>query len=219
VIRINLLGVEKPQKGRKFPVFDVAQRTTLACSLVLVVAGGGIGWWYWSLSQTASRLETEIQAAQREAARLQSLLNEVQTFEDRKGQLQQRVELIEKLRSGQSIPVQLLDHVSRSVPELLWLTSMQQENDAVTIEGQSSTLVALSDFVGNLGSTKLLQKPVEIVDSQVESAQAGGASGARGASQPAGDLIKFKVKAQIASAAKPAEAPAEKKPARKGKAS
>jgi type IV pilus assembly protein PilN len=107
------------------------------------------------------------------------------------------VQLIEQLRSGQSVPVQLLDHVSRSLPDMLWLTEMNQENGAVTIQGRSTTLIALSDFVGNLGSTPLLSKPIEIVNSQVEAT-----SGAAQTKGPAPiETIKFTVRAQLAGAA------------------
>src|SRR5688572_26482002 len=110
MIRVNLLGIER-QKTKKAPAFDRAARVTAACSLVLIAAVGGIGWWYWSLGQEAVRIETERAAAQREQARLRSLLAEVEAFEARRTQLQQRVALIEQLRSGQNVPVQLLDHV------------------------------------------------------------------------------------------------------------
>lgn len=191
MIRINLLGVERSLKGKKAPTFDVGQRLTVACSLIVVVAALGIGWWYWSLNEATTRAEADIANATQEAARLKSLLTEVQQFEAQRGQLQQRVQLIEQLRSGQSVPVQLLDHVSRSLPDMLWLTSMVQDGPAVTIEGRSTTLVSLSDFVGNLGSNALLQKPIEIVDSQVE-------AGAGQPGQQAAETIKFTVKAQLA---------------------
>jgi type IV pilus assembly protein PilN len=189
MIRINLLGVER--KTRKAPAFDLSQQLTLACSLILVVAALGIGWWYWTLDQQAAQVEAEIQAAQGEQTRLQSLLTEVRQFEARRGQLQQRVQLIEQLRAGQSVPVQLLDHVSRSLPDMLWLTSMEQSATALTIEGRSTTLIALSDFVGNLGQTDLLLKPIEIVDSQVESLPAGEQNA------PPVDVIRFTVRAAI----------------------
>jgi type IV pilus assembly protein PilN len=198
VIRINLLGVErqKAKKAAAAPSFDISQRLTALCSLVLVVALLGIGWWYWSLSTETTELDAEIARSQQEAARLKSLLNEVKQFEDRRAQLQQRVQLIEQLRGGQSVPVQLLDHVSRSLPDMLWLTSLEQDSGAVTIEGRSTTLIALSDFVGNLGSTSLLKKPVEIVNSQVE-AVASGAPNRGGGPRPV-ETIKFTVRAQLA---------------------
>ena len=200
MIRINLLGVER-QKARKATTFDAAQQITAACSLVLVLGVGGIGWWYWSLGQASTRMDADIARAEQQATQLRSLLQEVKQFEDRRSQLQQRVALIETLRGGQSVPVQLLDHVSRSLPDMLWLTSLKQDAGAVTIEGRSTTLIGLSDFVGNLGNTSVLEKPIEIVNSQVESA-AGNSAGAGAAAE----LIKFTVKAQLAGAAKPAAA-------------
>jgi type IV pilus assembly protein PilN len=194
VIRINLLGVErqKAKKALTAPSFDIGQRLTALCSLVLVAALLGIGWWYWSLTTETTELQAEIENSQREANRLKSLLNEVKQFEDRRAQLQQRVQLIEQLRSGQSVPVQLLDHVSRSLPEMLWLTDMAQTGNALTIEGQSTTLIALSDFVGNLGNSPLLQKPIEIVSSQVATAAGSGPQAG-----PPVELINFEVKALV----------------------
>ena len=196
MIRINLLGVERTQaKKAAIPSFDAGQRLAVACSLILVVALLGIGSWYWSLTTTASDLDAEIARSQQEATRLKSLLTEVKQFEDRRALLQQRVQLIDRLRNGQSVPVQLLDHVSRSLPDMLWLTQMEEGNGAVTIEGRSTTLIALSDFVGNLGTTPLLQKPIEIVNSQVESGSTR-SQGGRGGTPV--DLIKFTVRAQLA---------------------
>ena len=195
MIRINLLGVERKQ-ARKAPTFDIGQKLTVACSLILVGAVLGIGYWYWSLNESSARVDREIVAANAEATRLRSLLTEVQQFEARRGQLTQRVQLIEQLRGGQSVPVQLLDHVSRSLPDMLWLTSMAQNGPVLTIQGRSTTLIALSDFVGNLGTNTLLVKPIEIVNSEVETSSGQGAPG-----QPATETIKFTVKAQVAGVA------------------
>lgn len=156
MIRINLLGVERT-KTRKLPAFTIqAQQLTIGCSLILVAAFAGIGWWYWSLTQNAKQVETDIATAQQELQRLQSVLAEVKQFEARRTQLQQRVQLIEQLRAGQTIPVQLLDHVSRSVPEMLWLTDLEQKGQALTIQGRSNTLAATADFVSNLKNSTLL---------------------------------------------------------------
>jgi Tfp pilus assembly protein PilN len=108
------------------------------------------------------------------------------------------------------VPVQLLDHVSKSVPDMLWLTTMTQDAMQITIEGRSTTLIALSDFVGNLGSSDLLRKPIEIVQSQVQP----GTGGGRGATATP-ELVAFTVRAQINTPAAPeAEAPARGRGAR-----
>jgi len=195
MIRINLLGVERKQVRSKGPTFDIGQKLTVACSLILVASLLGVGYWYWTLTETSARVDREIAAANTEAARLRSLLTEVQQFEARRAQLTQRVQLIEQLRGGQSVPVQLLDHVSRSLPDMLWLTSMAQAGGDLTIQGRSTTLIALSDFVGNLGNNPLLIKPIEIVNSEVEPVTAV-VSGRGG--QPPVETIRFTVKAKVA---------------------
>jgi type IV pilus assembly protein PilN len=197
MIRINLLGVER-QKARKPYAFDPGAQMTVACSLILVGALSGVGWWYWSLTSESAQVDQEIAVAQRDAARLQSILAEVKQFEQRQSMLTQRVGLIEQLRRGQSVPVQLLDHVSRSLPDTLWLTNLEEAGASVTIEGRTTTLIALSDFVANLGSNVMLKKPIEIVNSQVESASD---------SKVSTDVIRFTVKATLAEAGPTSSAP------------
>jgi len=200
MIRINLLGVERQKSRRATAAFDGSRHTSLACMAVVVVTALGIGGWYWALAQASARVDADIAAAQNEAARLRPLLAEVQQFEARRAQLQQRVALIQQLRGGQSIPVQLLDMLSKSVPDMLWLTDVEQKDTAVTIQGLSTTLIAVSDLVGNLGSTPLLKKPIEIVNTEVQTQQQQSPQPqpGSGSGQPNVDLIKFTVKAQIA---------------------
>ena len=193
MIRINLLGTER-QKTKKAAAFDAGTRITVASSLIVVLTAVLVGWWYWSLNQASAQVDADIVAAQQEAVRLQSLLAEVRDFEAQRTQLQQRVALIEQLRSGQAVPVQLLDHISRSMPDMLWLLTLEQTGNEVTIEGRSTTLIALSDFVGNLGNGQVLQKPIEIVNSQVEAVQ--GTTTVPGAAPV--EVIRFTVKAQLA---------------------
>jgi type IV pilus assembly protein PilN len=183
--------------------------------VILVLTGLGIGYWYWSLQQASTQVDADIAAAQQETVRLQSLLAEVRQFEAQRTQLQQRVGLIEQLRSGQSLPVQLLDHVSRSLPDMLWLLTMEQAGNEVTMEGRSTTLIALSDFVGNLGNGTLLQKPIEIVNSQVETVASGQGGNTGGPNTPSIEVVRFTVKATVApqtprpaAPATPAAAPA-----------
>src|SRR5687768_3891906 len=190
MIRINLLSGER-KKASRAPAFDVAARITVACGLVLVASASGVGWWYWSLSRESATVEHDVAAAQQEVARLKPIIAEVAQFETQRQRLQKRVQLIGELRKGQGIPVQMLDHVSRSLPDMLWLTSLQQDGADLTIEGRSTTLVALSDFVGNLGTNSFFKKPVEIVDSKIAND-----TGAKGP-----DIIQFTVKAQLAMAA------------------
>jgi type IV pilus assembly protein PilN len=205
VIRINLLGVERQvsrkRTGLNMPA-SIAQAAPILGGVMVLGALAGVGWWYWSLGQTAAQLDAQLGAKRQEAARLTKVTAELKQFEARRDQLQNRVGLIEKLRVGQSVPVQLLDHVSRSLPDMLWLTDLEQEAGAITIQGRSSTLIGLSDFVGNLASNAVLEKPIEIVKSEVTAAADGGAR----TSSPPAELIQFTVRARLAGTSAGADA-------------
>ncbi len=58
----------------------------------------------------------------------------------------------------------MIDQMSRALPEMTWLTRVQQNGYDVTIEGRCLSLTSLSDFVGNLEASRYFKRPVEIVE-------------------------------------------------------
>jgi type IV pilus assembly protein PilN len=190
LIRINLLTVDRERSKRKAK-FQIGQKITVGCTFILVAAAMVVGWWFFSLQRQSGNLDQEIADAERETQRLQSVIQQVSQFEARRAQLQQRVTLIEELRKGQTGPVHLLDQISKSLPESMWLTDLKQTASEITLEGNCTSLNALSDFVSALEASNLFERPVEILDSRVEPATA---------ATP--ELIRFSVRArQLAKAA------------------
>jgi type IV pilus assembly protein PilN len=185
MIRINLLAVDRAGAGKKKVSgggVTTAQRVTIAAALILLSTLVTVGWWYWSLHTQSVKLDEEIARAEVEAQQLRSVLAQVQRFETEKARLQQRVTLIEQLRRGQTGPVHILDEVSNALPDRLWLVSMGQRDKDFTIEGRTTSLSVLSDFVANLEASAWFTRPVEILDTQVDQT-------------PAGDVVRFTVRA------------------------
>lgn len=202
MIRINLLAVER-ERTRKRIHIPAAHRVTVGASLILLGTAVLIGWWFWSLRQQSAQLDADLIKAEAETRQVRSVLEQVRKFESRKALLQQRVSLIEELRKGQSAPVHILDEISKSLPERLWLSELTQTGPDFNMSGMTDSLTAVSDFVANLEATKWFRKPVEIVDSQVQT------------DQKVGDLIRFQIKAQFVDPSAPAP-PAAAKPAGRG---
>ena len=196
MIRINLLAAERDKAKKKSAAVlgTAGQKLTVGCSLILILAVLFIGWRYWALTRDSNAIDAEISAAQQETVRLHSVILQVQQFEQRKAQLQQRVVLIEQLRKGQTGPVHMLDQISRALPQMLWLTELKQTSGTdVIIEGKCTTLTGLSEFVSNLEASGYFKRSIEIVDTKTET----GAT-------PATELIKFTIKAIFQ---QPGEAP------------
>ena len=186
MIRINLVAGERRGVKTAGRSFDLAQKMTLIGSLIVLVTVLLLGWRYWALGQQEVQLAADFDAARREEARLGEVLQQVSAFESQRTQLQQRVALIDELRRGQNAPVHMIDQISRSLPEMTWLVAVRQEGYDITIEGRSTTLSSLSDFVGNLEATRYFQRPVEIVESEVVAGQKDGA-----------DLIDFTIRGKF----------------------
>jgi len=187
MIRINLLAAERDRAKKKGKVTlgTTGQKLTILCSIILIFAGLFIGWRYWALTNQSAQLDADISASQQETTRLHSIIQQVQQFEQRKGQLQQRVVLIEQLRKGQTGPVHLLDQISRALPPMLWLVEVKQvpANDVI-IDGRSTTLTGLSDFVSNLEASGYFKRSIEIVNTSSEASPV-----------PGSELIRFSIRA------------------------
>ncbi len=208
MIKINLLASErKAAKKSKLPLMGGGgdsgggiaiggggggisigggSKLTIVCSLILVVAGLGIGWRFLSLTRESAKLDQDISDAQQETARLHTIIQQVQQFEQRRAQLQQRVALIEELRKQQTGPVHMLDQISKALPEMVWLTALKQnaiDQNEVLIDGRATTQTGVSDYVAALEASGYFKRSVEIVTTQVE-----------GISGPPGELIRFQLR-------------------------
>ena len=202
MIRINLLAVERASAKKPMAAPFAGQQMAVGCGLILLLSAGLLAWRYFALETDSKRLDEEIAAAQQETARLHGVIQQVQQFEQRRAQLQQRVVLIEELRKGQTGPVHMLDQVSRALPPMLWLTELKQNDKVpgeVTLEGKCTTLTGLSDFVANLEASGYFKKSVEILSTVAEPLP-----------RPPGELIKFSIRAQFVTPGevKPATPPA-----------
>jgi type IV pilus assembly protein PilN len=194
MIRINLLAVEKPVAKTRSVSFKVSDKIgPLGAVLVLAGAVTYVGWDYLALMKSDAQLRAELVATRAEKQRLAPILKEVELFDQRKKELQERVALIEELRTNQVGPVHMLDQISRSLPDRLWLTEMKQTGEDVQMDGRTSSLSSLADLVANLEASGYFRKPVEILSSEEEK-------------NNDKDLIKFSIKATF-------ELPGSKKPA------
>jgi type IV pilus assembly protein PilN len=203
MIRINLLGVERA-KVKKKVAFQVGQKLTLGCSLILIVTTLFVGWRYWSLAKQSKSLDEQISTAQNEASRLHTIITQVQQFEQRKAQLQQRVALIEQLRKEQTGPVHMLDQISRALPQMVWLTDLKESATAneVLIEGRCLNVSLVSEFVSNLEASGWFKRSIDITGTTTESI-----------TTPPGEIVKFTLKATFQQPGEAGRAPSAAEPA------
>ena len=171
MIRINLLPSERKQK--KSSAATTGQKVIVGSTLVIVAALGFVGWRFTTLSRQSTQLDADLASATQERTRLQSIIKQVKQYEVQKGQLKERVDLIEQLRAAQTGPVHMLDQISRALPPTVWLTKMTDDpkdtsdkaGNTVQIEGSTTSQTAVTEFVQNLEATNYFKRSIDIVKS------------------------------------------------------
>ncbi|MFQ5720304.1 MAG: PilN domain-containing protein [Acidobacteriota bacterium] len=153
MIRINLIAEARAQKVRKPLIsFDSGNETmaNVVMAAVIVLAIFFCGYKYFALNSTLGDLGNKIANANIERERLKDILKKGEEFKAQRELLKRKVDLITQLKKNQSVPVHLLDQVSRNLPEFLWLENMNQQGGAVSLSGKATNYNAVSNLYNNL---------------------------------------------------------------------
>ena len=114
----------------------------------------------WYLTATSGRADLQEQASllEQESQRLQALTAQVVVFEEKKRSLEERISIIERLQTNQKGPVELMNIVIGAIPDNppgLWLTSLVQQEAAISIEGRAFDVPFVADFIAALDDTQV----------------------------------------------------------------
>jgi Tfp pilus assembly protein PilN len=151
MIRINLLGQERPKAARPSIPLESSLRlilffASLALAVVVLVV------MYQQASRQLATTEQSISTLQAEKTRLQQVKLEVDRYEQNKTILQQRIDVIEALQASRSGGQQLLQMVANTVSRTdeLWLTSLERKGNSLTIVGESGSLDSIANFIAQM---------------------------------------------------------------------
>lgn len=169
MIQVNLLGAVPRAPRRAWLPAD--QKSAAAGLVMLVATAAGVGGWWWQTARAQKAIEAQMVAAQADLTRLKAVATLVDRAVARKLELSERLGLIDRLHRTQRAPVDLLETISRSVPDGLWLLELKQTGGAIQIEGRAVSLTALTDFVERLQTSGRFARPVDIVTTNMETVQ------------------------------------------------
>lgn len=164
MILINLLPHREAARKRRRETFYA----TLGFSAVLgvLVAGAAFLWFEAQISNQQSKntlLKTEI-------TKLEAEIKEISTLQAEIAALRARQTAVEDLQGDRNLPVHLLNELVRQLPDGVYITSMKQENQTVTLQGMAQSNERVSELLRNLGnSSPWLVKPelIEITSATV----------------------------------------------------
>jgi type IV pilus assembly protein PilN len=158
MIKINLL-TEKITSARVSTRLPGSASRNLIFGIIGVLTLAYIGYQWYSFNSTLTKLDADIVQAREEKERLQKIIRQVEEFDAKKQELNQKIDIISDLKKKQSGPVHLLDEVSKALPNLVWITAINQHGNRIQVDGESITYNAVADFIENLRRSQYIESP------------------------------------------------------------
>jgi type IV pilus assembly protein PilN len=139
----------------------------LGCLVLGIVVA--LAYWLWHKRELKQR-EAIVAERTIEAQKLESIINEVEQYQRRKDSLQKRIDLINQLKQNQKGPVRIMDQISRDLPDLVWLDSMDINAGRVSISGRGLNPNAIALFIENIKNDPFFEEPQVGAVTQVSTA-------------------------------------------------
>ncbi len=162
MIKINLLLARKEKKK----VGLRKEIVVLIVSVVLLVVGLIV--LQWRLGKEREETLNKISDTKKEIAYYKSLTTEVIKAKEAQKTLQDKLNVINKLRKEKGSPAKVLDELSIDKPEKLQLESLKKEGSKLGIEGIALDDETIANFMTNLRKSKLFKGVDLVVSEQVE---------------------------------------------------
>ncbi len=153
MMRINLLPhrqIKRAERQRQFGLMG----------LMAVVAAGAVvfmGWTYLGAQKASQlerngRLENAIASLDKEIADIRNLKDQINNVLERK-------QIVENLQTNRSQAVVILDELTRQLPEGLYLKSIKQQGNLITLTGVADTNARVATLVRNLSVSNWMELP------------------------------------------------------------
>ncbi len=163
MIRINLLSEgRRPVVARKTrPKINLGDQDpslyflSAGVLIGLLVAGG----WWMIKNVKIKAVDADIRVAQREVNELRPILKEVKDFKKKQRELERKIKVINDLTLKQKGPVHIMDRVSRALPDLVWLKTMNFRGRTVDLVGTAFNTNAIASFIENLDKVPEFREP------------------------------------------------------------
>jgi type IV pilus assembly protein PilN len=164
VILINLLPHREAARKRRREAF---QATMFASFLLGLAIAGAIYWWFQVMIADQQDKNNFLQS---EIKVLEGQIKEIATIEEEIAALRARQKAVEDLQSDRNLPVHLLNELVKQLPDGVYITSLKQVDQTISMQGMAQSNERVSEMLRNLANNSpWFSKPelVEIVASNV----------------------------------------------------
>lgn len=151
--KINLLPWR--EERRKQLTQEFARQAVLVAILAALV--GGYGWYHVQglIEDQKSRNEF----LQDEIAKLEENIRTIRNIEEQREELLARMDIIQDLQQRRPQIVHLFTQLADTLPDGIYLRTIEQQGDDLTVEGRADSNSRVSNYMRNLSKSPWLKNP------------------------------------------------------------
>jgi len=166
MVRINLLPVRVSKKKEAGQ-----QQLVLFAALLLA---GLVANYFWSSSRAGDlkARQAKLSRTREDIAQLDRIIGEVKDIKTAQADLQQKLDVLDRLKQGRSGPVRMLDELATITPRQLWLGKLDEKNGTITFTGSALSIDDVSAFMSALKTSKYFDR-VELKKTTATDAKGG----------------------------------------------
>ncbi|MEW6616183.1 MAG: PilN domain-containing protein [Thermodesulfobacteriota bacterium] len=161
MIRINLLPIREARKR------ESARQSVSIGILSVVLLALVLGYFHINASRKINTLNNEIKSTEDEINRLDKVVGDVKEYQKRKKELEDKIKVIDMLSRKKTGPVQILYELSKSTPNRLWISSLQETDLKLTLSGIALDNETIASFMKNMERSTYFSD-IELIQSQQE---------------------------------------------------
>jgi type IV pilus assembly protein PilN len=153
MIRVNLLPhrqIKRETRQREFGL--MALFSAIAAAVIIFLGYTFINAKIDAQVERNSRLDAAIVKLDKEIADIKDLKDQISTMLERK-------QVVENLQTNRSQAVVVLDELSRQLPEGMYLKSIKQQGNVISMEGVADTNARVATLVRNLSTSNWMESP------------------------------------------------------------
>ncbi len=165
MIMINLLPHREERRKRKKIAFYAGLGVAAVAGLAMV------GIWYLVVQQLVAGQQQRNAFLSGEIAKLDVQIKDIASLKAEIASLKARQKAVEDLQIDRNVPVHVLNELVRQVPEGIYITSLKQDNQTLSVAGIAQTQERVSELLRNTAyNSEWLVKP-ELVESKATTVQ------------------------------------------------
>ena len=149
MILINLLPHREAARKRRREMFYASLGASAVAGLVIAA-----GIWLWFTAQISSQ-QNRNQILSGEIRKLESQIKDIASLQEEIAALRARQQAVEDLQADRNMPVYLLSELVKQLPDGVYLSSMKQNGQLVSLVGTAQSNERVSELLRNLSSNSM----------------------------------------------------------------